>query len=253
MKLAIISDLHLDCVNPQAALQRIETLNRITADYLVVAGDICEMKNAERFLPLIKPNVKKVIVVKGNHEFYHTHLNCEIDYPNNFVCLKVGQPFVVDDIAFVGDTLWSFVPDERMHYIEYFMNDYDLITDKHGDGITCSDTNALHEHQRKRLYDDVCDYIYVHQKKVVVVTHHSPSFKGVSEKFSRHPANCAFHSNELDQYTFATPTVWIHGHTHDGLDYVQHGIRVVCNPWGYSNERFGVTDFSDEIIKYIEV
>lgn len=251
MKLAIISDLHLDLVNQGVAEERIATINRVEADYLIMAGDVCEMHNADQFLPLIKPNVKKVLVVKGNHEFYHTHLGYEIDYPDNFVCLEVHRPFVVDDVAFVGDTLWSFVPIGQMTSIEYFMNDYALIADRHGDEITCFDTNELFEHQRKWLFDDVCNF--VHQKKVVVVTHHSPSFKGVSQKFAGNYANCAFHSNAIDQYTNITPSLWIHGHTHDGLDYTQYGIRIVCNPWGYSNERFGVTDFSDSIIKYVEI
>jgi hypothetical protein len=30
--------------------------------------------------------------------------------------------------------------------------------------------------------------------------------------------------------------LWVHGHVHDEWDYVEAGIRVVCNPLGYPFE-----------------
>ena len=27
--------------------------------------------------------------------------------------------------------------------------------------------------------------------------------------------------------------LWVHGHMHNSLDYVERGTRVVCNPRGY--------------------
>lgn len=32
------------------------------------------------------------------------------------------------------------------------------------------------------------------------------------------------------------PTLWVHGHTHVGLDYRTGQTRVICNPHGYGNE-----------------
>lgn len=245
MKIAYTSDLHLDAIPSNECARRIDILNGVKADYLIMAGDICEMKNADRFLPLIKPNVKKVIVVKGNHEFYHTHLGYGVEYPENFVCLEVRQPFVVDGVAFVGDTLWSFVPIGRMTSIEYFMNDYALIADKHGDEITCSDTNALHEKQKAGLLVDCYEHS---DKQIVMVTHHSPSYNGVSPKFATHPANCAFHSDAIEMFSgVENIKVWVHGHTHDEIAYKHKGIDVLCNPAGYHGERGGFE------IKYFEI
>jgi hypothetical protein len=28
--------------------------------------------------------------------------------------------------------------------------------------------------------------------------------------------------------------LWIHGHVHDSVDLVEHGVRIVCNPRGYA-------------------
>ena len=34
-------------------------------------------------------------------------------------------------------------------------------------------------------------------------------------------------------YLFGKMNLWIHGHTHDNMDYVENGTRVICNPRGY--------------------
>ena len=83
---------------------------------------------------------------------------------------------------------------------------------------------------------------------VVVVSHHSPSFNGVSARFAGHYANTAFHSDAIDEFThFENIKLWVHGHTHDNIDYEYDGIRVLCNPWGYMGERYGFE------IKYIDI
>jgi hypothetical protein len=41
------------------------------------------------------------------------------------------------------------------------------------------------------------------------------------------------YASHLDHLLGPPVSVWIHGHTHDSLDYMQSGTRVVCNPRGY--------------------
>jgi Icc-related predicted phosphoesterase len=31
--------------------------------------------------------------------------------------------------------------------------------------------------------------------------------------------------------------VWVHGHVHEALDYIAHGVRVICNPRGYYQQK----------------
>jgi hypothetical protein len=31
----------------------------------------------------------------------------------------------------------------------------------------------------------------------------------------------------------ARPALWVHGHTHDSLDYRIGDTRIICNPFGY--------------------
>jgi calcineurin-like phosphoesterase family protein len=68
--------------------------------------------------------------------------------------------------------------------------------------------------------------------KTVVITHHLPSAQSVAERYKPSLTSACFASN-LDDLMGAS-VLWIHGHTHDSMDYVLHGTRVVCNPRGYS-------------------
>jgi Icc-related predicted phosphoesterase len=67
--------------------------------------------------------------------------------------------------------------------------------------------------------------------KTVVVTHHLPSARSVSDKYEGSTINPCFASN-LDEH-FGKMDLWIHGHTHDSFDYAINGTRVICNPRGY--------------------
>jgi Icc-related predicted phosphoesterase len=85
----------------------------------------------------------------------------------------------------------------------------------------------------------------------VVVTHHAPSFEslrrnGVPEyqltpyRFGfrdSEPARVAAYASEVIKNRLTEPerdvvTLWVHGHTHHGMDYVENTVRVVCNPRG---------------------
>jgi predicted phosphodiesterase len=244
MKLAIVSDIHLNDVHPDISKKRINIINGIEADYLIMAGDICSNRHVSVYFDEIHPKVKKIIVVKGNHEFYHNDLSFKAMYPDHVVCLTADKPYIDGEYVFMGDTLWTNVPIGKMVSVEYYMNDYVLITNN-GEEITCTDTNELHDKQKEMLHDTSLRY---YENKKIMVTHHSPTYNSVSPKFANHSMNCAFHSDAIEGFRdIENINLWIHGHTHDELDYEYNDIRVICNPWGYNHER---NNFS---IKYVEV
>ena len=55
-------------------------------------------------------------------------------------------------------------------------------------------------------------------------------------------------ASELD-HLFGKMDLWVHGHTHDNMDYVANGTRVICNSRGYvtmsGNENF---DFNPGLV-----
>jgi Icc-related predicted phosphoesterase len=65
-----------------------------------------------------------------------------------------------------------------------------------------------------------------------VVTHHLPHAMSIHEKYQRSALNPAF-ASDLSELVCAPVALWIHGHTHESMDYTLAGTRVVCNPRGY--------------------
>ena len=249
IKIAYASDIHLDCLPKAEYDNRINLINQIEADYLVLAGDISNYRDYKFHFSQMKPKVKKIIYVLGNHEFYRCDLLeswfCDEEISHVHL-LEIGNPYITDEVSFVGDTLWTDVPKSMEYDIFNFMNDYRMIR-YNTKCITVDDTNHFHNTQKTWLLNN--DLPNVGDSKVVMVSHHSPSFKGVSAKYVGHRANHAFHSDVLDEFlNYEFPIVkWIHGHTHDKLNYNYGGVNVLCNPWGYHGE---VVDYK---VEYFEI
>lgn len=99
------------------------------------------------------------------------------------------------------------------------------------------------EAQLKKYNDDI---------KNVIVTHHAPTMESLVEArmVDRHflgkheeirtrgdeAFRMAAYASDLN-WIFArygrNIDLWCHGHVHEPLDYVLHGVRIVCNPRGY--------------------
>lgn len=235
MKVAYCSDLHLEFLQSESQYPDLFT----DADVLVLAGDVCEARQIDKYLPFIQRLCNfydHVIYVAGNHEYYRGELNkcnrvlSSLNIPN--LHFLQNEKLTIEGVVFAGCTLWSHITPIDSWFVQRGMNDYQLIK-----------INDFADHYR-RLHPD--DTVEIHQKSVqwlkeqtdvdVVITHHLPSFSSVAERYKDSPYNCCYASNlsELMQ----GKQVWIHGHTHDPYDYVENGCRVLCNPCGYPNERF---------------
>ena len=66
----------------------------------------------------------------------------------------------------------------------------------------------------------------------IVATHYLPHRHSIHPKYEGDRFNPAFVS-DLAHLVRLPVALWIHGHTHESLDYVVNGTRVVCNPRGY--------------------
>lgn len=72
-------------------------------------------------------------------------------------------------------------------------------------------------------------------RNCVVMAHHLPSYRSISDRFKLCGVNACFYSN-LDSLVSLCKGLkaWVHGHTHDDLDYLIDHTRVLCNPRGYA-------------------
>ena len=264
MKIAVASDLHLE-------IAKLDLQNTVGADVLVLAGDILvandlhdhpkpevpyppaliktlgsRQRKAQEyrdFIEGVSSEFKHVVVIAGNHEFYHGKWVQSVQtlrdeygmYPN--VHFLERDIFTLDDVTFVGGTLWTDMNNYdplTLHAVSDMMNDYRMI--RH-DGLGYTKLRPAHTVLRHR---DTLSYFKTviddrKDSKIVVVSHMAPSFMSIHEKY-RHDKllNGAYYS-ELSEFILDRPQIksFIHGHVHTEFDYQVGDCRVVCNPRGY--------------------
>lgn len=234
MKLHILSDLHLEF----STFQPFKT----DADVVILAGDIAKKSNGIIWAREAFPD-KEIIYVPGNHEFYGaqrtdtlTLMRIAADQCN--VHLLDNDEVIINGVRFLGSTLWTdfslFGSDKKessMIHGKHDLQDFRLIHE----GVmllTPARSIVLHEQSLAWLTAKL-DTPF--NGKTVVVTHHLPSEKSVVERFKQEWLSACF-ASELD-YLFGKMDLWVHGHTHDNLDYEANGTRVICNPRGYVTYR----------------
>ena len=250
MRINLISDLHLEFST---------NVKLPGGDVLVMAGDICEVKNLKQakyqdwfFNECAK--YQEVIYVLGNHEHYGNRLQKSYamasEYMPENVTILEDQTKEIEGVLFVGSTLWTDMNDRdrsTMSMCDQFMNDHRYVT------VYNEKKNAYHRLTAEctvDIHDRSLAYIkHVVENDnglpIVVVTHHAPSFSSVGEKFKHETLmNGGFVSN-LDAFIESHPQIryWLHGHVHNFNDYTVGSTRIISNPRGYDGYEHRAFDF----------
>ena len=231
MTINVISDLHNIVVGNDAKKDinwmGFDTSKLKKADVLVVAGDLA---NRQSEYPIVKKALegltqfKKVICIPGNHDFW----DGEYKRPKN-------QVVKMDDVVFLCTVLWTPLNFETGDFKEDFfgrlfvvgsMVDYRAIWEWDVDK-----NNEEYKYNHDWLEKNIAKY-KKQGKKVVVVTHHSPSMKLISDSYDGDYLNRAFHVYD-DSCEKLKPDVWIHGHSHEFMKKTIGGVRYIRNPIGY--------------------
>lgn len=258
MKINVISDLHLD----------FSDLTLPGGDVLIISGDACEAKHLkkdmynpnmilleherkdhrpDRYYRFFEEECKKyreVVYVMGNHEhygfkFHKTYEHLQLNLPDHVTLLE-NQTHTIDDVTFVGATLWTDMNKEdslTMFHMTSMMNDYRQIT------MFNEAKNVYHRLQPEKTVETFYrsrDYIKLvvesdPSKKYVVVTHHAPTKASTHPRYQQDTLMNGAYSSDLSEFILDHPQIklWTHGHTHDPFDYMIGSTRVVCNPRGY--------------------
>ena len=271
MKVALASDLHVEFGD-------IDLANTESADVLILAGDICMLKDldkqsergdtARNFFLRVSQAWPQTLYVMGNHEHYSGDFAKGTDRFSTFckahdianITLLDKESVVIGGYDFHGGTLWTDFNDMdtfTMHNAATAMNDYHGVKNS-DDTVSWKflPKHALRDHQRMRNYLQVVMDTYRESgrtdNRVVVITHHAPSKNSVHEKYSHDKLmNGNFYTN-MDEFILANPQIqlWVHGHMHDPFDYGIGGTRVVCNPRGYVQYESRAQEFE---IQYIDL
>ncbi len=246
-KMQCISDLHLEFYK---TLEKVPPIP-VRAPILVLAGDIGypTLPLYWEFLTKVSQDFEHVILVPGNHEYYHN--NTQI-YKKRILSISKmdeliqGQlshlgltnvhflqksEVVLNNIRFVGATLWSHIPAEHATEVMTSMADFRRSFSDAGT-LQISDMNMLHADHVQYLKHALQTETNL---KTVVVTHHMPSFRLIASEYEGSNINCAFASSVLEELT-VKPDVWICGHSHRRTDVQLDGVRVIMHAVGYPDE-----------------
>lgn len=242
MKLAIHSDLHLECNNlPE------NFLSNEDYDVLVLAGDIVTHNTMGRLREITCLTDKPILYVLGNHEFYTRDKTASVssildDYKE--LCDSLGitllnnSKAVVDGVTFVGSTAWSTMTS----YPELLSCDYTIrmrnnLSDFHMIP-EWSVMDMVMEAQRCRNYI----YSNIHTEQCdVLITHFPLSRKLDNPKFVPSTITNYFVNEWMDDVDYCDKKVkaCIYGHTHGysgDEPVVVNGVPCYNNQHGYFTE-----------------
>lgn len=233
MKLQILSDMHHEFYY-DLDFESISAADFSQADCLILAGDIASCSPLPSVLEQYCLHTKgkcEVLFVPGNHEYYgggrtkvkKTLRQLERNF-SHFHALD-NKAFELNGQRFVGSTLWY--PSEGDAGISFgSWSDFRCIPGTPEAWIfkRASECRAFLEENL--------------QSGDIAISHMLPSFRSVHRKYANSWTNCFFVHNCEDLILARKPKMWIHGHTHETMDYMIENTHIVANPRGAPEHRW---------------
>lgn len=211
-----------------------------------------------------------IFYIPGNHEYYgHYYWGADQDfreiiegYDDRLRFVNNSATIVPDkktgtSVFFIFSIFWSNFRNGNpldMNAAESGMNDYRSIYQYKDADINYINSKSpnfnnnklcaqitLEEHRRAFSYIKNAYEWRQPADKVVVVTHHAPSFKSHNNsRLSNLDAlSSAFYSEYFDWIAESNISYWIHGHTHHDVDYDIGGTNIRGCMYGYDGFEFG--------------
>lgn len=247
-----ISDIHLE-ISPYY----VPPMQGDEDTVMILSGDICTAHSLNdtvyQFFDSLK-KFKAVVYIPGNHEYYREHIDkadlkikewLKINNFNNVHYLNMNS-IIIDDVAFVGATLWTDInkgdPLSKIQ-VENGLNDYRVIRAAGYQKLRGNDTICKHMLHKSYLFDEI-QRLRPEVRRTVAVTHHAPSEMSVHPRFKGNVLNAAYFSNLEDEVMDKGADYHFHGHMHDNFQYMIGATKVICNPRGYA-QILRKTDYMD--------
>ncbi len=262
----VVSDLHEEHGLPfyfQSDVRDQETI-------MIISGDLTSGKlfkdTVEYYIQTT--NFAGYIFLAGNHEFYGMdyfqfkndiglfNIECQKKYPNKQILITTDfNKIRFQDTIFLCGTMWtdggkSVLERQR---VGLGLNDFYVI--KNGT------LRFTVDNMRKEFSDFVNNLSLALEKveentKVVLVTHHLPTYNAIAPEFQTSDINGGF-AVELSSYLkpelMSKIDVMCFGHTHSvvkrksKIPGINKKIQLICNPRGYPRSREG-KDFDKNLL-----
>lgn len=210
--------------------------------------------NQVAFFRNVADQYPEVFYIPGNHEHYHGHYDNTVpilqEELSQFPNIKVGDKIIHEDADFVlvGATMWTDFskgsPNDFL-YANIGMNDFHLVKKGSSGSDRFQAQDAFVEHQIAKDFLETAANTYSN-KKLIIVTHHLPSWEAISPGFRDSRLNGAYAANMDDYIEKYKPYAWIHGHSHPHCSMVIGETKVLRKPRGY----VGYENTPEEDAKY---
>jgi len=268
MKVFPIGDIHAEFYKDQKKFILKDLYDILPdADICVIAGDITVMGLNQfiayshvipyKHLDIFKIFLKKysdVVFVLGNHDYYNAKSTDvvhdtmkKVKFYENLHWLNNSYE-IINGINFYGGTLWF--DKNYSQPLKYNLNDFHVINPK---SKFPDFVNKMHKKFVNNLFDNL---VLDNVKYDIVVSHYAPSFNSISPDYKKkcvYDLSSFFYSEDAEiilqklYHENMQPKYWIHGHTHNSIAYELYETKIVCNSYGYPQER-GMTGFNKDLI-----
>lgn len=271
MNIQLMSDLHLE----------FGSMDLPGGDVLLLAGDICvadylrsvrtdqdaiiHRKICDAFFKQECSKYSAVYYIMGNHEHYNGTFENSADLLRNYledtnVTLLTNEAVTLGDWTLFGGTMWTNYRNANpmsMGAARSQMSDHHVIRMR-SPAEYASDyrpqfrpEDAVNEHNSfMTALTETIDAHALDMRKMIVMSHHAPSYRSIHEMYRGSILNDAY-ASDLDHVIESAPHIkyWFHGHMHDNMDYMVDSCRVVCNPRGYYGHYLNPEFNSDFVIE----
>jgi predicted phosphohydrolase len=235
----VCSDIHLDYRDIHET-QFPQIISK-SAEILVLAGDIGNpfTKVFYKFIQYCSGIFQLVLFVPGNHESFGTNVeNSNMQLTKMFsmfsnVILLNNSTYEIGNIVFIGSTLWSNIPTHVNKNDLRKINDFSRIKNH---------TIEKHNSYFQTSYDFINNellQLVEKNKKVIIITHHSPSFSTIADKYIGSVTNCCYVTDLDHLLDHPNLVCWIYGHLHDNRIMRKKEVILYSNCFraeGYNNK-----------------
>jgi len=272
--LQYISDIHLE-----KTVVPFSQLLKPKAQDLALCGDIGDPYSPvyEDFIRWCSSRWSRVFIITGNHEYFLPGPDVKktvesIDAHIASLCKNIGpnviflqkNVYYIDDykIAIVGATLWT-APDMRIwdRLAPGFIGDPGLRGEYNSIFKRDENTNMMRPYHPIDITSLHLEHKYYISKllgsmtpgyRVIVLTHHLPSFTLNDKEFAFHPLRSCY-ASEQDALLKEPVVAWLCGHSHSPMTArFDSGTLVSLNPLGYATENKSNFSQTAHIIVYRE-
>ncbi len=225
MRIRVLSDLHLE-FHADGGQSFLAGQRGDDWDVMVLAGDITSAQHLWDVAGWVRKVAadRPVIWVPGNHEYYGGSVEkvtrtFEVIRSEHRIEVLEEAALEIGGRRFLGTTLW-FAHSGYFETGDALLGDFRMIEGFRPWVAEKARQAAAYLSREVREGD-------------VVVTHHLPHMGSVAERYRGHPLTKYFLHDLTGFVEGCGAALWLHGHTHDSMDYRVGRTRVLCNPAGY--------------------